>query len=141
MPDQTTSINPVNALLAEFGTRLNEVEEKHRLIRDRALLIGENLISIKEDLEKQNIEIKKQINEINKEVKELKKLVNRIINEAPNFARKAELDTLQNQAKIFQPLEFARIKDVEQMINKKLKELKKEKVELSSAHRSARRLY
>ncbi|MEK6872998.1 MAG: hypothetical protein AABW90_03220 [Nanoarchaeota archaeon] len=124
MPDQTNLISPVNALLAEFGTRLNEVEEKHRLIRDRSLLIGENLISIKEDLEKQNFEIKKQINELNKEVKELKKFVNRIINEMPNLARKSELEILENQSKIFQPLEFARIKDVEQLINKKLKDLK-----------------
>lgn len=118
MLDQTNSINPINALLAEFGTRLNEVEEKHRLIRDRSLLIGENLISIKEDLEKQNFEIKKQINELNKEVKELKKFVNRIINEMPNLARKSELESLENQSKIFQPLEFARIKDVDEMIKK-----------------------
>ena len=40
--------NPINSLLAEFGTRLNEIEEKQRLVRDRALLIGENLISTKE---------------------------------------------------------------------------------------------
>ena len=33
--------NPINSLLAEFGTRLNEIEEKQRLVRDRALLIGE----------------------------------------------------------------------------------------------------
>ena len=124
MLDQTTSIDPINLLLAEFGTRLNEVEEKHRLIRDRALLIGENLISIKEDLEKQNFEIKNQINELNKEVRELKKLVNRIINEMPNLARKSELEILESQSKIFQPLEFARIKDVENMIERKLKDLK-----------------
>ncbi len=121
MPEEQQTQNPINALLAEFGTRLNEVEEKQRLIRDRALLIGENLISIKEEFENENLGVKKQINLINQELKDLKKLVNRIINEIPNLARKSELEILENQTKIFQPLELARIKDVENMIEKKLK--------------------
>ena len=125
MADELTLTGQISALLAEFSTRLNEVEEKQRLIRDRALLIGENLISIKEDFEKENFEIRKQINEIKPEIKDLKKLVNRIINEIPNFARKSELDILESQSKIFKPLELARIKDVENLIEKKLKENKK----------------
>ena len=36
---------PVSMLLAEFATRLNEIEEKQRLAKDRILLIGENLVS------------------------------------------------------------------------------------------------
>ncbi len=47
-----------NYLIAEFGTRLNEIEEKQRLIKDRTLLIGENLISTKEDIEKDTLEFK-----------------------------------------------------------------------------------
>ena len=51
MNEQKTSmpLDPAKALLLEFGTRLNEIEEKQRLIRDRVLLIGENLISTKEE--------------------------------------------------------------------------------------------
>ena len=45
MDEQIQPQDPINALLSEFGTRLNEVEEKQRLIKDRILLIGENLIS------------------------------------------------------------------------------------------------
>jgi len=116
--------NPVNMLLAEFATRLNEVEEKQRLVRDRALLIGENLISTKEDTENQNFEIKKHMNEIDYEIKTLKQLVNRIINEIPNLARKTEIEILEHQAKMFQPLEFARVKDVGAMIQKEISKLK-----------------
>ena len=54
--------NPINSLLAEFGTRQNEIEEKQRLVRDRALLIGENLISTKEESEKKDFTItRKQV--------------------------------------------------------------------------------
>ena len=115
-------INPVNSLLSEFGTRLNEIEEKQRLLRDRSLLIGENLIASKEDFESRNFELKKQIGRLSFEIKGLKQLVNRIVNELPNLARKSELEILENQSKIFQPLELARIKDVEIIVEKKLKE-------------------
>ena len=118
--------NPVNSLLAEFGTRLNEVEEKQRLVRDRALLIGENLISSKEESEKKDFELKTKINEINLEIRNLKQLVHRIVNEIPTFARRSEIDLLESQSKIFQPLELTTKKEVELMIEKALKKQKNE---------------
>lgn len=117
--------NPVNSLLAEFSTRLNEVEEKQRLIKDRILLIGENLISTKEDSIKQDSDIKKELREIRFEIKTLKQLMSRVIDELPNLARKTELEILENQARIFQPLEFARIKDVQEIVKKEIKKLEK----------------
>jgi|ETNmetMinimDraft_2_1059921.scaffolds.fasta_scaffold95615_1 molecular chaperone GrpE (heat shock protein) len=120
MSNQEQTPDPISTLLAEFSTRLNEVEEKQRLLRDRALLIGENLISTKEDHETENHKVKKEISLINSEIKTLKTLMKRVINELENFARKTELDTLKNQSKMFQPLELARIKDVERMIKEAL---------------------
>jgi len=120
-------VDPINSLLAEFGTRLNEVEEKQRLVRDRSLLIGENLITSKEEYENQNSEIKKHMSLMKQEVKTIKQLVHRIVNELPNLARKSELEILENQSKMFQPLELARIKDVEIIIDRKLKTREKKK--------------
>ena len=117
---QEQTIDPINNLLAEFGTRINEVEEKQRLLRDRALLIGENLISTKEDYDTENNEIKKQIDKINLEIKNLKQLSERIVNELGNLARKTELDILKKQFEMFNPLKIARIKDVEIMIQEAL---------------------
>ena len=117
---QEQTIDPINTLLAEFGTRINEVEEKQRLLRDRALLIGENLISTKEDYDTQNNEIKKQIDKLNLEIKNLKQLSQRIVNELGNLARKSELDILKKQFEMFDPLKIARIKDVELMIQNAL---------------------
>ncbi|MFH1358772.1 MAG: hypothetical protein ABIH37_02710 [archaeon] len=119
-----TQQDPISSLLAEFGTRLNEIEEKQRLVRDRALLIGENLIETKETLTEENFDIQKQINQINMEIKTLKQLMARVINEIPNFARKSELQILENQAKMFQPLELARIKDVREIVKEELKKRK-----------------
>ena len=128
MPDkqiQNQALDPTTALLSEFGTRLNEVEEKQRLIKDRLLLIGENLISTKEDIEKQNSELKKKISQMSFEFKTIKQLTKRIVNELQNFARKSEVEILERQSKIFEPLEFARYKDIEKLVKQEIKKQKK----------------
>lgn len=117
-------MEPISALLSEFSTRLNEVEEKQRLVKDRILLIGENLVSTKEEYDKNILEFKKQIAEINQEIKSIKQLNTRIIEEIENYARKADVEILEHQFKIFQPLEFARIKDVKKIVQDELNKRK-----------------
>jgi len=116
--------DPINVLIAEFSARLNEIEEKQRLIKDRLLLIGENLISTKEEYDTEISEIKKQIKQIEFEIKTIKQLNQRIINEIGNFARKAELEILERQMKIFQPLEFARIQDIKNIVKEEMQKNK-----------------
>jgi len=100
--------------------RLNEIEEKQRLLKERTLLIGENLISTKEKQEKENIELKTQIKFLQEEIKELKNLNKRILYELKNLARKSEVEILQKQFKMFEPLEIARIKDIKEIIKKEM---------------------
>jgi len=100
----------------EFGTRINEVEQKQKLLKDRVLLIGENLIASREDSIKFESEIKNQLKILNLEVQNIKRILNRIMNEVPNLARKSELEILEKQFKIFQPLEPVRTEDVKRII-------------------------
>ncbi len=113
--------DPISALLSEFGTRLNEIEEKQRLIKDRILLIGENLISTKEEYDKEISSFKKQITEINSEIKTISQTNKRVIEELENFARRTELEIVERQLKMFQPLKFTTPRDVEKIINEKIK--------------------
>jgi hypothetical protein len=122
MDEQNTQFqDPMNNFLVEIGTRINEIEEKQRLLKDRLLLIGENLISTKEEYEKEILEFKKITKQMEFEIKTLKQSNKRIIEELENFARKTELEILERQMKIFQPLEFARIKDIRDIIQKEIK--------------------
>ena len=113
--------NPINSLLSEFGARQNEVEEKQRIARDRILLIGENLVSTKQESEEKHFELKRNLSEIKLELKNLKQLLYRVVNEIPNFARKSEIEILENQSKMFQPLELTTKKEVESMIKNAIK--------------------
>ena len=95
------AMDPVSNLLSEFGTRLNEVEEKQRLLKDRILLIGENLVSTKKEVKDEEIDVKNQIADIELEIKSLKQLTNRVINELGSLARKSEVHILERQMKMF----------------------------------------
>jgi hypothetical protein len=123
MPEQQQQ-DPISALLSEFGTRLNEIEEKQRLIKDRILLVGENLISTKEEYDKEISSFKKQITEINSEIKTISQTNKRVIEELENFARRTELEIVERQLKMFQPLKFTTSRDVEKIINEKIKNIK-----------------
>ena len=102
--EEYQSSDPVESLLSEFSTRLNEIEEKQRILKDRLLLIGKNLINSKEETEKNIMEMKKQIMSSEDEIRSIKRLNKRIINEIQNFARKSEVDILDRQIKMFDPL-------------------------------------
>jgi hypothetical protein len=122
---ESQSQDPINSLLSEFGTRLNEIEEKQRIIKDRILLIGGNLISTKEDFLKQELDSKKQLKQLVYEIDSIKQLLKRILNEIQNFARKAEVEMIERQLKMFSPLEFARIQDVKEIVKEEIsKQLK-----------------
>jgi len=125
MEEKNIVENPINSMLSELGIRMNELEEKQRLLKDRVLLIGNNLISSREDSEKEFLEIKKQLKIFESEIKSIKQLDERIINEIGNFARKSELEMIKRQFKIFDPLEYARIKDIKQIVRE---EINKDKI-------------
>ena len=128
MANQEMQPNPVNELLAEFSTRLNEVEEKQRLIKDRALLIGKNLITTKEDNNKQFTELKLKTTLLEDDIKALKQLNKRSIEELGNLARKTEVRALQKQMKMFEPLELVRMKDIRRIIKEELMLLKNKSI-------------
>ena len=98
IPDAGTT-----TLLAEFNTKLRDIEERQRLIKDRVLLIGENLVDGREDSIQEISELKVKTENLEQEIKRIKDTLSSIIEEMGNFARKAELEILKKQFKMFQP--------------------------------------
>jgi hypothetical protein len=101
---QEQSSSPIAGLLSEFGTRIRDIEEKQRLIKDRVLLIGENLVDVKSDTVHEVSGIKIKLDNLEKELERMKSTLSSLIDESKNFARKSELEILQRQFKMFQPL-------------------------------------
>ena len=109
-----------NPIFNELNTRLRENEERNKLLRERVLLLGKNLIEIKQESEKEIKEIKKENSELKKEIGRIIKINEAIVNEIDKFAKKDDMFLIERMLKDFQPLEFTRKKDVEEMIAEKL---------------------
>ncbi|MEI6058826.1 MAG: hypothetical protein WCP89_03580, partial [archaeon] len=122
MAEQQDISNQLQFLLSELNTRLRDSEEKNRLMRERVLLLGQNLISSRQDTEDELKILKKDSEDTKRELKKIKTLTENISQEIGKFVRKDEMIVIERMLKDFQPLEFARMKDIEEIIEKKIKE-------------------
>ena len=98
--------------LSDMIVRFRDLEEKQKMLKDRILLIGQNLIETKEKTSSDILEIKKELEIIKKNTSRLVSFLETASAEFSKFARKEDLEILSRQAKMFQPLEFVRKKDL-----------------------------
>ncbi|MFW5846933.1 MAG: hypothetical protein ACOCUU_02115 [Nanoarchaeota archaeon] len=98
--------------------KVQDIEEKQRLTKDRMSLIAQNLLETKESQKQEIIELKKQIQDMQEKLKRLVSFIETASSEFDKFAKKRDVEVLAKQAKMFQPLEFVR--------KSELKNLKKE---------------
>ena len=99
--------SPVTVLLSEFNTKLRDIEERQRLIKDRVLLIGENLVNGREETIKEIAELKVATENLGKEMERVKDTITSLIEETQDLARKSEVEILHRQFKMFKPLKNA----------------------------------
>ena len=107
-----------NQYFTEVSTKIRDLEDKQRIIKDRVLLIGQNLIQVKKEMHSTFLNIKKEIETLKIDVERLKSFFETASGEFSKFAKKEELEILSKQAKMFQPLEFVTRKDLENLKNK-----------------------
>lgn len=127
MPEQQTPGDQIQFLLSDFNTRLRDLEERNLLIRERVLLLGKNLISSRQELDDEIKLLKKQTSQTKRDLEKVISLTKNIVHETDKFVKRDEVLVIERMLKDFQPLEFMRKKDVEEMINEKLGKVKKSK--------------
>lgn len=95
-PEQTQYFSDIN-------TRLRDVEEKQRLLKDRTLLIGQNLIDEKGSTFEEIQEMKKSLLVLKEENLRMKSFIQRMADQMSELARKEEFMILQRQFDMFKP--------------------------------------
>jgi len=108
----------------DINNRIRDLEEKNKILKERILLIGKNLINIKDETEKEIIMLKSQIRNFQQDIEKIKNILQSLLSETDKFARKSEIYIIERMLKDFQPLEFLREKDIEEMLEQKLKTIK-----------------
>lgn len=85
------------------NTKIRDLEEKQRLLKERLTLIGKNLIELKEENSKKTIEIKKQMETLNQNMERTISFLDSLSREFPKLAKKEELEILTKQLRMLQP--------------------------------------
>lgn len=100
----------------EVLVKMGDLEERQRLLRDRILLIGKNMIETKEEIDKDLGSLKRDVEIMKGEIMRIREVLSSVGEELDNAAKRSDIIILEKQLKMFSPLEFARIEDVEKMI-------------------------
>lgn len=124
MAEQQEPNNQSQFLMADFNTKLKDIDERNRLIRERVLLLGKNLISSRQETEEDIRELKNSNQEIKKDLDKIKKISNSLLSEFNKFVKRDDMAIIERMLKDFQPLEFMRKKEVEELIESKLEQKK-----------------
>lgn len=114
-------LGAVSALLADFSTRMNDLEENMRLLKERTHILSQTVLKQNERFNKEFAIIKDDIQGLRNEIDRLKEAVEHIVSESAELARREELKVLERYMKMFEPLKFTTEEDVKRIINKMLK--------------------
>ncbi|MBU0760890.1 MAG: hypothetical protein KJ600_02305 [Nanoarchaeota archaeon] len=86
---------------SDINTRIRDLEEKHRLLKDRMLLISDSFVKEREKNFNEIQEMKKVVGVLMEQNKRLKEILLRISEGVDKSARKEELMILQRQFDLF----------------------------------------
>lgn len=118
MPE--TDVNTVSALLTDFNTKINDIEERHNLLKEKVLILGQSFLKEQERNNKEIGLIKEELRETRTNIEKIKEGLQHIINESAGFARKEELKIIERYMKLWEPLKFVKEEEVRSIINEEL---------------------
>lgn len=85
----------------DVNTRLKDIEERQRLLKDRLLLIGKNIIDDRDSMFAELQEVKKNMLKMKEENLKMQDFFKRIADQLSDSARKEEVLMLQRQLDLF----------------------------------------
>jgi predicted nucleic acid-binding Zn-ribbon protein len=112
--------NDMQFLLSDLNTRIRDTEERNKITKDRALVLGKNLIETRNELTTELQELKTHTNKLDTEIQKLKKVSQALILETGKYVKREEIILVERMLKDFQPLQFARMTDIDKIIEEKM---------------------
>jgi len=106
-------------LLSDLNTRIRDAEERNKITKERTLLIGKNLIDTKQEVGEELKEIRHQNQLIQAELVKLRKTTEALVMETGKYIKREEILLIERMLKDFQPLEFVRMKDLDEALEQK----------------------
>ena len=115
----------LEAYFTELFQRINEIEEKTKANKNKINLLASSTVTKYKKVEEDLNSIRENVNKISDELERLKQRVDYLLAEMPSLVRKEDLSSIEKFIKMWQPLKFATLDDVERMINQIVKKEEK----------------
>nr|AQS34712.1 hypothetical protein [uncultured archaeon] len=123
-------MNAISAMIGDFSSHLNSVEEKLQLLRERVSILSQTLLKQNDRLNKEISDLKTDVSNVRNENDKLKDVIDHIVLESGNFARKDELMNVQRYMKLFEPLNFMSQEEVIKLVEKMIEDKKHGKINI-----------
>lgn len=107
--------------ITELTRRMRMLEERHNNLRSRVTILDQTLLRNIKRLDNEVGHLNDEIKEINKEFHDLKEKMKKLIVDVQTTAKREDVETIKHYLEFFRPLEFITRKDVEKMINERIK--------------------
>jgi tetrahydromethanopterin S-methyltransferase subunit G len=113
---------------SKYSERLDDIENKTRLIEDRLSvsskkveLLEQNLIKLAKETNSSLNEINVKIKEIDNYLKELNQRFSQLAGEAISFAKKDDVEAIKKYLEFWNPVEFVTKESMEKIFDSRLK--------------------
>lgn len=103
----------------EYNTRLRDIEERNNLIKERTLVLSKNFVDFKNETTEDIKGIKKILKQLQEDNEKIKSTLNALIQQNGKYVKRDEMMGFERMLKDFQPLEFVRMKDLDELVEKK----------------------
>ena len=112
----------------EYNTRLRDIEERNNIIKERNLVLSRNFVDFKNETTEELKDIKKILKQLQEDNEKIKSTINALIQQNGKYVKRDEMMGFERMLKDFQPLEFVRMKDLDEALQEKgkTKRIKKE---------------
>lgn len=122
-PVKKTPSQPAGSF-SEMNRKLAIVEDRLENLRDHIALVEKDSLEKNKSLAVEVHEYDDKIRELKAEGEKLKAMVERLVSKLELFASKEQLKVLERYLNFWNPLDYVSKKDVEELINEKLKKRK-----------------
>lgn len=126
MPNQIPA-SEGEEIIFDLNSRTRVLEGKYNLLRDRVLVINQNMIEEYKKILAEVKEINTDIKNVQEEIFKLKETIKHLIKELSLFAKKEDVHALEKYINIWDPMKFVTEKDVDRIIEERLKQISESK--------------
>ncbi|MEM2932666.1 MAG: hypothetical protein QW622_00400 [Candidatus Pacearchaeota archaeon] len=118
---KTEPTTDIETFLTQLMQRINELEERENTNKNKIDLLSSSIVEKHKKLSESLMLLREEIKKLGESLEKITQRVDYLLAEMPNLVRKEDLTNIEKFIKLWQPLKFATLEDVERMIKEKIK--------------------